>query len=119
MSKSKPRNDSANLWAALRDVVNNSINKGQLPILGFFGLIALWLWKITPDAAERAMEKVVVALKERAFWSYVSNVALIALWFFHSKYIRRSVSKELDRVGEEKSQLQAKLLERNLSSAKK
>jgi hypothetical protein len=104
-------------WAqAVRDTAIHSMNKGQLPVLGLIALLLLALWKYPPDRLATIAES---TLLRALIASLAFNIALIIAWFLHSRSIRRSQAKELDRIGQEKSSLQEQVTNRKLSTSAK
>lgn len=103
-------------WAeSFRDIAITSINRGQiLPFI--MTLITLFiLYKLPPDAIERIVINVIEG--QLAYIAPILLIGLLFAWFFHCKKLRRQFSKEFERIGREKSELQRKNHNKNFKSS--
>jgi hypothetical protein len=97
-------------WAhMLRDVLVESMRRGQLPLLAFAGIIALLIWK-TPEGYYPELWAKVFELKGSIMaGSLFLNFVLILGWYFNAKSLRRRFQDETERVIQERNKLQSGL----------
>lgn len=119
MAKERNSKISINLWAAIRDVLNHSITKGQFPLACVAGIVVLCVWRMPAADVTALVNRILSVLDRFAFFSYLGNVILVAGWAMHARHQRKLFTGELNRVGQEKSDLQEQLLSRKLSSSNK
>jgi hypothetical protein len=94
-------------WAeATRDVLVNSMTKGQLPLLGVIGVVLLMLWKTPTTYFPQLWEKVLSGLVSWWLWGYIVAIVELLVLIFGARLFRSVVAKELRRVGQEKTKLQ-------------
>ena len=118
-SRGNNRTNRKFTWAqAFRDIVVTSMNRGQLPLLGVMGLFGLVLWRLPDRDISGLLFAFLRGLKSGFFFGYVLALALAFSWYFHSKRMRREFSRECERIGHEKSDLQRKLLDLPYKSRK-
>lgn len=96
-------------WAqAFRDVTIVSINKGQLPVLGCIGIALFMLYRMPQDSVGLLAQHVVDRLSAWELAGWVLCLLVMACWYYHARWMRRSHADELHRIGSEKSKLQGK-----------
>lgn len=101
-------NGAGNTWsAATRDMVVTSINKGQLPILGVLAIVLSVAWRLPEDRLAKLVEDIFASLNSGELIGYTLFVVTLIAWYFHSRYMRKTFSKEYERIGKEKSNLQS------------
>ena len=119
MAKSKVDRSKVTWAQATRDIVVASINKGQLPILGLFGIILLLIYKLDPKDIMIVIRALGVKLSHGEMLSYLLLTIVILGWYFHARYTRKYHSEEYKRIGREKSDLQNLIADRKLISSEK
>lgn len=108
---SKTRTSSVSWAQAFRDVLVGSMNKGQFP-LAIVGIIfMLILYKMTPQGVDRLVDRLLDGLVAYSLVGWAVSGPLVAGWYLHSKWQRRTIQRELDRVTEERNRLQTEKLE--------
>jgi hypothetical protein len=106
-------------WAhAFRDIVIASMNKGQLPLLAVAGLLALAIWRMTPQAVEALLNRVLARMETGELMGWAIALLLLAGWYTHARWMRKQASGELDRIGREKSKLQEGAAGRKLQGSR-
>jgi len=106
--RSPPKKAVPVTWAqAFRDVVIVSMNRGQLPILSMVGIIFLLVWKMPDAEASRLVFDLYDKLRNGEMWAYILLGIVLVGWFTHARIMRREISKEYKRIGQEKSGLQS------------
>ncbi|MFJ2992719.1 hypothetical protein [Pandoraea sp. NPDC087047] len=97
-------------WAqAVRDMVTASINRGQLPLFGFFFIIVVLVLKMPAEDVSRLVFELLACLKQGELIAYIVSGLLALGWFWHAKVMRKISSDEFDRIGNEKSRLQSQV----------
>lgn len=106
------------MWEMLRDIFVNATNKGQLPaaILGL--LLVIYFIRMPVDDLKQLGSNVVEYLKTGYLLGYFLFIITLLGWFYHAKRLRRSASREQDRIGNEKTNLQKKKLPGKVKSSK-
>jgi hypothetical protein len=105
-----------NFWAATRDIFTHSMNKGQFPLACFAALVAILVVKVSPEYAERLLDRILSSLTTLKGFSYVANVLLILGWAVYAKWQRSLAHNEMDRIGREKTRLQEERTGRNFKT---
>jgi hypothetical protein len=106
-------------WAhAFRDSAVASINRGQLPLFGFFLLLLALIWKMPQDDVSKLVFDLLASARRGELFAWVIAVLLAAGWFTHARVQRRLFGTEFDRVGREKSALQNQALGTNAQREK-
>src|ERR1035437_8034488 len=104
------KNTSKFTWAQmLRDVLIESMRRGQLPILAVVGMILLFLWKTPSDYYTTLWEKIFELKGSIICGSLSLNVILVLGWYFNAKGLRKRFKDENMRIIEERNALQLKL----------
>lgn len=97
-------------WAqAVRDMVTAAINRGQLPLFGFFFIIVVLILKMSAEDVSHLVFELLESLKQGELVAYVVSALLALGWFWHAKVMRRISSDEFERIGNEKTRLQSEL----------
>ncbi len=118
MPKRKNSPGGTNLWDMLRDVLIASMAKGQLP-LAIFGLVCVIIVLRMPSAdVSRLAFNVLDKLEARYYLGYGLWLLTIGAWFYHTRWQRKTITGEVNRIGEEKTKLQEKLAGKGLESSK-
>ncbi len=85
-------NEKPNIPAAIRDVVNNSINKGQLPLVGIIAILLLAIWKTPPEYMPTLWNGFFSALAKWWAWGYVIALVEGLVIVYGGRYLRRCAS---------------------------
>jgi hypothetical protein len=97
-------------WAQMfRDVLIESMRRGQLPLLAVIGMILLFLWKTPSDYFPTLWEKIFELKGSIICGSLTLNVVLTVGWYFNAKGLRKRFRDENMRIIEERNALQQKL----------
>lgn len=117
--KAQKRITKIGFWSMIRDVLIASMNKGQL-LPATLALVAIILICKMPSG--RAGDLVFALLDSTRSWGLLGYIlwllTLYAAWRILKRQ-RQLIAAEMERMGREKSRLQAQLLERNLKSSDK
>jgi hypothetical protein len=109
MGKSNTRpQTSVNVWTAIQNVLIHSINKGQFPLACVAGLLALLIHRMPSEDVGLLADRLSTNLGKLTGLSYTANALLAVGWAVHSRWQRRSIAREMDRIGREKTTLQEK-----------
>ncbi|EIA0803414.1 hypothetical protein K6327_000923 [Vibrio vulnificus] len=95
-------------WAqAFRDIINKSMDRGQLfPMLAFLGVLAMII-KMPEDKVYTFGVDILNGLQNFSLLGWVLSSVIAILWAGHARQMRRQHSLEYKRMGQEKSKLQA------------
>lgn len=97
------------IWHALRDVILAGMNNGQLLLLFFMLIFIVIVIRIPVETFE--------TVGPCWFWITVS-LLLLLLFGTYSKYLRKRLQEEIDRLAEEKRELQEALAGKPLRSSR-
>jgi hypothetical protein len=107
----------SNVWAAIRDVLVASINKGQLPIAGIVLFLIILAVKMPSEQAGKLLFELLGLFVKGYLLGYFLFAASVLGWFIHVKIQRRTFKREIARAGDEKTKLQEKLLPKLIESS--
>lgn len=94
-------------WAqAFRDILIASMNKGQLPLLAFAGVIALMIWRMPEADITSLVDRMLTRLESGELLGWLFALLLVIGWYTHARWLRKEYADEFDRIGREKSRLQ-------------
>jgi len=94
-------------WAHMfRDVLIESMRKGQLPLLAFAAIFGLILWKTPSDYYPTLWQKVFELKGSIMSGSLALNLILTLGWFFNARSLRKKFRDENARLIEERNELQ-------------
>jgi glucan phosphoethanolaminetransferase (alkaline phosphatase superfamily) len=96
------------MWQALRDVLIESMRKGQLPAMCTALLIALFLYKTPADYYPQLWERFFKSRNLILITSLVLNLLLMFGWYINAKHLRRMFKEETERIINERNDLQSK-----------
>jgi hypothetical protein len=101
----------------LRDVLVASLNKGQF-LVALNGLILIVLILKMPSVdVGKLVFRLLDAAEARYILGYIlAGVSLLG-WFVHSKYQRREIARELERLSGERNRLQSQALGNRVKSS--
>lgn len=105
-----------NGWAALKDIMIHSMDKGQFPLAIVGAIVGLIIWCLEPKDVSRLLDRILYNLTTLKGVSYLANIGLIVAWYIHAKWQRRSISIEMNRMGREKTRLQEHHTDTKLAS---
>ena len=83
------------------------------------GIICLIIWRMPPEYSAKLLDRILFNLTTWKGASYILNFTISAGWAYHSRWQRRSIASEIDRIGREKTQLQEQITGLRLSTGKK
>jgi hypothetical protein len=94
-------------WAhAFRDIIITSMNKGQLPLLAFAGVIAVLVWRMPAADIPALIDRILTRLESGELLGWLLTLLLVIGWYTHARWLRREYAEEFERIGREKSRLQ-------------
>lgn len=102
--------DKINIFRMLRDVLIQSMNKGQLPLAGFILLAIIAVLKMPgEDVSALATRVVDLLLAGRLLGWGLAGVFALG-WFIHAKRQRQVIVKEIERLSDERDRWQRKVI---------
>ena len=108
VSKKNP-NRPVGLWEAIRDVLIESMRKGQLPPVAVGMVFALFLVKTPSDYYPTIWNKIFELRQTILVSSLVLNLVVCIGWFWNARSLRRTFQAENERIITERNLLQEKL----------
>jgi hypothetical protein len=100
-----------------QDVFVASINKGQflIALIGF--IVAIVILKMPPTDVSRVVLRMVDLVESARILGFVAAAALAVGWFWHARWQRRVLARELRRLSRLRTELQKQLLGRSVKSS--
>jgi hypothetical protein len=120
MAKQKDRRKESGkigLWTMIRDVLIASLNRGQFPFAAVCGIFVVMLVKMPSEDVSKLVFGLFDDLKRGWYIGYVLSAGLAIGWLKHSRWQRRIINDEMQRIGQEKTVLQEKLVGKTLPSS--
>jgi hypothetical protein len=105
-----------NFWGMVQNVATHAMNKGQFLAAAAAAIILTLIWKIPEAVAGDILKSVLRNLGRMKGLSYLMNVVFLLGWAAHMRWVTRSNSRELDRIGREKTQLQEQVTNLKLAN---
>lgn len=100
-----------------RDVFRYSLNKGQfIPALVAF-IIAISILKMPSEDVSKLIFEILAKLESGYLIGYAVGIFSLIGWYTHSRWQRRLIAREMQRIGLEKSQLQNEKLNGKIKSS--
>jgi uncharacterized membrane protein len=96
-----------NFWGMIQNVLIAGMNKGQLLPAAIALVVILWVLKADADTVGQTLSKTV---SDTWYLGWILLIISLAFWAFSTKELRKTHSREIDRMAEEKKNLQEKLL---------
>ncbi|AXN32268.1 hypothetical protein DVV14_13740 [Vibrio coralliilyticus] len=94
-------------WAqAFRDIINKSMDRGQLLPILFFLVVIFFIFRMPPEHVYQFGVDVLQGLKSWELVGWLGMAIVTVLWAGHARLMRRKHSAEYSRIGNEKSNLQ-------------
>jgi hypothetical protein len=103
------KNNSFNWSRAFRDVVVVSINKGQLPILGLYAIVIIVICRLPVHDIVTLAHDIVDKLAKGELAGYGLSVVVSLGWWMQAKKARTNHTNEINRICQEKTDLQNRL----------
>ena len=103
----------------VRDVLIASMNKGLFP-LALPGIIfMLIIIKMPAEDVSKFAFNFIERLANNGFIGYIIAVVAIFGWYYHARWQRKSISREIKRIGQQKTRWQEQKLSKKLESSDK
>lgn len=110
--------NNPNFWGMMQNVLIASLNKGQF-IIGLIGFIFLiMVLKLTPEDTKELLIKIINLFGDIYYVGWIIAIFSTFGWYFGTKRIRKIHASEMERVSNEKKQLQQKLTNKRLNTSK-
>jgi hypothetical protein len=101
----------------LRDVLVASMNKGQFPAALIAMIVLSMIWRMPPADVSKLVFRLLDVAEEKSLVGYAASVLCVFGWYFHARYQRRLIAREMQRISRERNQLQARELGKKLKSS--
>lgn len=124
MARSTKREKSSrgyktNIWGMIRDIGIASLNKGQFPLALVGAIIIILIVKMPSVETSAFLHSILNGFKSFSILGWGLSFALSIGWVIHAKSLRRTFSKEIERISGEKKRLQEEVAKRKLQTTKK
>jgi hypothetical protein len=120
MARRKSRDgvgDRINLFRMLRDVLVQSMSKGQLPVAGMILLAIVAVLKMPGEDVGKLATRVVDLLVAGSLLGWALAIVFSLGWFVHAKRQRRVIVKEIERLSDERDRWQRKFIDGKVLSS--
>jgi hypothetical protein len=104
-------------WEFLRDVLIASVDKGQFPAALIAMVVLSVIWRMSPTEVSKLMFRLLDVAEEERLVGYVVSVVSLLGWFFHVRYQRKLIAQEMQRISDERNQLQMRELGKRVRSS--
>lgn len=113
-SGQRPNTNSrySNWPGAFRDVLVASLNKGQFPIAVVLVIFIIIFWRLPATDLKSILEDFLNRFESNYIFGWVLFVITLLGWYFHNRYVRKVHLNEINRILQEKQDLQGLLLKR-------
>ena len=115
--KKGKQSNSPNAWGALESVVNNSIRAGQLPLMGLIIILGISLVRMPPEDITKFYTDTFNTLTSWYILGWSLFIFTTVGWFITARKSRRVYAKEINRISQEKKELQQRLNSQRLPSS--
>lgn len=113
----RPTPERPNLWGMIRDITIAAINKGQFPMVIIAAMVVIVLLRMPKEDVSKLAFSALSFLASNQLMGWAVGTVGIFGWYFHVRYIRKLSSREFERIGREKKQLQEQSLNKRLPSS--
>jgi hypothetical protein len=94
----------------LRDVLIASMNKGQFPLALSALIFVVLILKMPQQDVSTLVFRLLDAAEAKKLLGWILAVIMVAIWYLHTRSLRRWCAAELERVSGERNSLQRKTL---------
>jgi formate hydrogenlyase subunit 3/multisubunit Na+/H+ antiporter MnhD subunit len=117
--KSRKKNNSyrPNFWGMLQNVLIVSINKGQLPAAAISLILIIGMIKYPSDKIPELFDNLLHISRFNSIMGWIVAAITTFGGFFTARWLRRTHTKEIKRLSDEKKVLQEKLAKRKLPTS--
>jgi hypothetical protein len=92
-------------------------NKGQFSAALLAMVAVSMIWHMPPADVSKLMFRLLDVAEEGRLAGYVVSVVSLLGWFFHARYQRKLITQEMQRISNERNQLQARELGKRVKSS--
>lgn len=94
----------------LRDVLIASMNKGQFPLALAALIFIILILKMPSQDVSTLVFRLLNAAEAERVVGWIVGIVMIAVWYVHTRSLRRICATELERISSERNSLQSKTL---------
>lgn len=94
-----------------RDVLIASLSKGQFTTALLGAIVLLVIAKMPASDISKLVFEIIEDIRGNFILSFFVSPFITLAWFFHAKWQRKTLTDEIERILEEKSELQRNKLE--------
>jgi len=118
MGKKNKTPAKINFFRMVRDVFIASMSKGQFPLAITGIILMLMIIKMPSEDVSKLVFKLIDLTVNMKIIGYVISFFTTIGWYFHSKFQRRTFTDEINRISEERNELQKQLLGKRIKSSR-
>ncbi len=104
--------NNPNMWGCIRSIFLASLSKGQVGLVFVGVLLIIIAWRLPPEELGQLCREMLRFTKDGYLAGYAMFFITAVGWFFQSRAQRKKMNGEINRMAEEKNQLQKRLLPR-------
>lgn len=110
MSGKKTVVDKRVTWAqATRDIARAAMDRGVILPVTLAFIVLILVFKLDSEQSYEILTKIIDGLLKFYITGWVALTITLILWASHARSLRKLLSSDMERVGKEKSNLQAQL----------
>ena len=107
-----------NVWGMIQYIAIAAINKGQIIPLGVLLALLILFLKLPTERAAEILKDLINLFETYHILVWIFSVLLLIGLLYNGKRLRRNHAQEIERLSEEKKQLQQLLAKKKLSTSK-
>lgn len=116
-ARSRREPSKVTAWQALRDIMVASMNKGLFIPAALTLIFLFMLYKMPDQDVAKLVFRILDDIENGSLIGYIVAGLSSGAWFIHSRWQRRTIHAEMERLALERNELQHRLLGGNMSSS--
>jgi hypothetical protein len=109
----KTNNNRYSNWpGAIRDVLVTSLNKGQFPVALVLIVLALIFGRLPAADLSGFLKDFLDRIENNYLFGWILFIIALFGWYFHNRFVKKTYNAEIDRITQEKNQLQETLVKK-------
>ncbi len=116
--RSKSSTYRPNVWGMIQNIFIAAINKGQILIFGLFLIFIVLIVKLPTEQTYTVIHEFLDLLETWHILGWILSLILTIGIVYNGKRLRKIHSMEIDRLANEKKELQILLSKRKLNTSK-
>lgn len=104
-------------WEMVQNIIIESISKGVFFGACLFILALTALIKMPNEDVSNLVFKILAGFAKYYYWGYITTMLVVIGWYLNVKWVKDSNVTEMNRLVEERNELQEKILGTNITSS--